>query len=45
MCADETHTAYLAERGYRLLRFWNNQVLGSVDEVLAEIEELLSAES
>ncbi|HKN14023.1 MAG TPA: endonuclease domain-containing protein [Candidatus Binatus sp.] len=42
---DETRTTYLSSRGYRVLRFWNDQVLGSVDEVLSEIEKFLSSES
>jgi len=32
----------LAEDGYRVLRFWNNDVLGNIDGVLATIQtELL----
>jgi very-short-patch-repair endonuclease len=38
---DEARTKYLDSRGYRVLRFWNDQVLASVDEVLAEIEKFL----
>jgi hypothetical protein len=30
---------------YRVVRFWNNQVLENTDEVLAEIEKLLGADS
>jgi len=28
---DERRDAYLAQRGFRVLRFWNNQVLGETD--------------
>ena len=34
----------LAEEGYRVLRFWNNDVLGNVDGVLAEIQRELTTE-
>jgi len=39
---DQARTSYLASRGYRVLRFWNDQVLGSLGEVLNEIEKFLS---
>jgi very-short-patch-repair endonuclease len=42
---DEARTIYLASRGYRVLRFWNDQVLASADEVLTEIEKFLSSDS
>jgi very-short-patch-repair endonuclease len=42
---DEARTSYLASRGYRLLRFWNDQVLERTDEVLAEIENFLGPDS
>ena len=42
---DEVRTTYLTSRGYRVLRFWNDQVLESTDEVLAEIEKFLSSDS
>jgi very-short-patch-repair endonuclease len=42
---DEVRTTYLVSRGYRVLRFWNDQVLKSADEVLAEIEKVLSSSS
>jgi adenine-specific DNA-methyltransferase len=38
---DQVRTTYLTSRGYRVLRFWNDQVLTSADEVLAEIERFL----
>ena len=42
---DEVRTTYLTSRGFRVLRFWNNQVLASADQVLADIEKFLGAHS
>jgi very-short-patch-repair endonuclease len=40
--ADEARDRWLAENGFRVLRFWNHEVLGNLDGVLqtiaAEIE-------
>ena len=38
---DERRTAYLEQQGYRVLRFWNNDVLENVDGVVAVIESEL----
>ena len=38
---DEVRTSFLESEGYRVLRFWNSQVLESVEEVLGAIDELL----
>ena len=38
---DEARTAFLNAEGYRVLRFWNNQVLGELDLVLAAIHAAL----
>ena len=35
---DDRRTKWLQERGYRVLRFWNNDVMGNTDGVLAEIQ-------
>ncbi len=35
---DAARTAYLESAGYRVLRFWNNQVLQQTLDVLTEIE-------
>lgn len=35
---------WLRDRGYRLLRFWNNDVLGNTDGVVEEILRALRAE-
>jgi len=40
---DVTRTDCLHERGYRVLRFWNNDVLVRTQQVLAVIHETLSA--
>ncbi len=39
---DEMRTSFLSEQGYRVLRFWNDQVLTNVDEALNAIDEFLS---
>lgn len=39
--ADAHRTAYLAARGYRVLRFWNNDVLTNIEGVLTVIAEAL----
>jgi lysyl-tRNA synthetase class 2 len=38
---DETRTAKLEALGFRVLRFWNNDVLGRIDDVLASIDAAL----
>jgi len=35
---DEQRTTYMAAHGYRVIRFWNNEVLQSLDSVLRRIE-------
>jgi very-short-patch-repair endonuclease len=35
--ADEWRSRILSERGYRVLRFWNDEVLTSIDGVLEQI--------
>jgi len=39
--ADAERTAFLERQGYRVIRFWNNQVLGDIDAVLGAILEAL----
>ena len=34
---EATRTAWLEERGFRVLRFWNNEVMENLDAVLPEI--------
>jgi very-short-patch-repair endonuclease len=38
---DENRTSFLKSRDYRVLRFWNDQVLSDVDEVLNAIDKSL----
>jgi very-short-patch-repair endonuclease len=38
---DENRTVWLRERGYEVLRFWDNEVLQNVDGVLERISEVL----
>ena len=38
---DSARTRYIEERGYRVLRFWNNDVLNNLDGVVLEIERVL----
>lgn len=40
--ADERRAAALAESGYRLVRFWNNDVLSSTEGVLQRILDALA---
>jgi very-short-patch-repair endonuclease len=37
-------TAFLEAEGYRVIRFWNNEVLGNVEGVLTVIAQALKAE-
>jgi len=39
---DEVRTAFLQKEGYRVLRFWNNQILGELDSVLNVIYSTLA---
>ena len=41
--SDQIRTTYLNENGYRVLRFWNNEVLGNIDGVLEVILSALEA--
>ena len=38
---DARRTFYLENQGYRVIRFWNNEVLGNIEGVVAEIERTL----
>ncbi len=42
---DKVRSSFLKSYGFRVLRFWNHQVLHDTDEVLAQIEKFLSADS
>jgi len=41
--ADEARDAWLASQGYRVLRFWNHDVLTNTEGVLLSIEQALGA--
>jgi len=36
---EKTRTEYLEKDGFRVLRFWNNEVLGNIEGVMAVIAE------
>lgn len=40
---DRHRSAFLASRGYRVLRYWNNQVLHETAAVVADIAQYLSS--
>ena len=40
---DKRRTAFLEGKGYRVLRFWNNEILGNLDGVAQVIAAALSA--
>jgi very-short-patch-repair endonuclease len=42
VAADQKRSRFLEERGYRVLRFWNHDVLGNTEAVLERIAEALS---
>ena len=39
---DQARTAYLEAQGYRVIRFWNNDVLERIEGVVIEIERVLA---
>jgi very-short-patch-repair endonuclease len=42
--SDEVRTRYLEENGYRVLRFWNNDVLENLSGVLSTIDSAVNAD-
>ncbi len=40
--ADTERTAWLESKGYRVIRFWNNEVFDNLDGVLHSITEVLN---
>ena len=40
--ADHARTRFLEARGFRVIRFWNNEVLQQIEGVVAEIERVLA---
>lgn len=41
--SDEKRTAFLKSQGFRVLRFWNNEVLENLSSVTGRIAEAASA--
>ena len=39
---DAARTAYLQSQGYRVIRFWNNDVLERIEGVVGEIERVIA---
>ncbi len=39
---DAQRTQFIEAQGYRVIRFWNNDVLGNVEGVVAEVERVLA---
>jgi very-short-patch-repair endonuclease len=44
MIADAARTKFMESRGYRVLRFWNNDVLNDIEAVMLVIHEALEKE-
>jgi very-short-patch-repair endonuclease len=44
IAADGARTKFLTSRGYRVLRFWNNDVLKETGAVMSEIYEALNGQ-
>ena len=42
---DDLRTAWLEEHGWKVIRFWNNDILANLDGVLAAILESLAKQS
>jgi very-short-patch-repair endonuclease len=42
--SDEVRTRYLEAKGYRVLRFWNNEVLENISGVLSAIDAAVNAD-
>lgn len=43
--SDERRTAYLQSQGYRVLRFWNHQVMSEMEGVLTLIQAAIDEKS
>ncbi|CAM8637308.1 DUF559 domain-containing protein [Sphingobium sp.] len=39
---DAERTRYIEARGFRMIRFWNNDVLGNIEGVIEEIERVIA---
>jgi len=43
-CADVVRTLELERSGYRVVRFWNNEILANIEGVIEELRRLLPKE-
>ena len=43
--SDQARTKWLTDRGYRVIRFWNNEVIENLDGVLQSIAAALPVET
>lgn len=41
--SDKNRTDYIEAKGYRVIRFWNNDVLGNIEGVMTDIIKALNA--
>jgi very-short-patch-repair endonuclease len=41
---DKNRSEWLENQGFRVLRFWNNEVLGNLDGVITKIQEVLGTD-
>jgi very-short-patch-repair endonuclease len=39
--ADAQRTRFIEQHGYRVIRFWNNEIMGNAEGVVAKIERVL----
>lgn len=39
---DAERTRYIEAQGFRVIRFWNNEVLGNIEGVIEEIERVIA---
>jgi very-short-patch-repair endonuclease len=42
IAADKSRTEFLTARGYRVLRFWNNEVFNQIDGVMSVIHQAVA---
>ena len=41
---DQARTDYLESQGYRVIRFWNNDVINNIEGVMLELSAVLAEE-
>ena len=42
LTSDRTRTAWLEQQGWKILRFWNNEVLQNTEDVLEQIHRTIT---